>query len=664
MNRETKRLTLLFFAAMAFLLLSGETVAASPTAFFTMEPRTGPAPLTVEFNATPSTAERERTIEEYEWYFKTQESPDADTATATHTFHELGEHYVELIVTDNEGEKDSIQRTVEVEKPEQGIIFTTEAQDVGQGYGYLEAHAARYEDGVSACREVEVEAEFQDQTYNLEEPADKTYCRFTKQIYMGKGEHEVEFRGKFPETEEYSATNRTETTRVTIKGVEPQVKIYSPEENAQKPVNSSITIEAGAIKRNKFMEGKFTAEINGKETQLQRKELGTYTGQITPTETGEKTLTITFKDEDSHWELQKQRNIRILNETEADEVERIRKLRIIHPDPGSRLEINETRYIMVNLVGEDGRPIGGQEINYKIERYDEVVVNNTIEQRDRLYVTSHKFTEPGEYTLEAHWEELKHSILLNVGRPEDIPEEHQLKTNIISPTPTNYAAKSEIRAIATTIKREEYTREPNVTYVLGDKEGKMHESDRMGEWHANLGVLDKGRHTLTVKATLDEETAIHTTTFRVTENHLQVTPTKPTPSQELEVKEGNSIKIEANVTDQNELIANNALVEAIITSPEQKTSRTMMRQDPDKGIYQSSYYPDTTGTYEIEIDAQKSGHVANTTTLQAHIEVEKETPITDRIARLDTRTLMNIALGIAIIILLLAIIHPLRFIFG
>jgi len=664
MNLKTKRLTLSLLVTLVALLILSNSGIASPTAFFTMEPRKGNAPLTVEFNATPSTAEGERTIQEYEWYFEDHVSPDADTEITNHTFYELGENPVKLIVTDSEGETNSVQRTVEVEKPEEGIIFSTEAKDVGEGYTYLEAHAARYENGVSACRDVEVEAEFRDRTYTLEAPEDKTYCRYTGQIYTGKGEHEIEFTGKFPETDEYPAANRTEIAQVTVKGLEPQIRIYSPEEDAQKPVDSPITIEAGAIKRNRFIEGEFTAEINGEETQLQRKDLGTYRGEITPTETGEKTLTITFKDQDSHWEIQKQREINVLNETEADEVERIRKLRVIHPEPGARLDINETRYIMVNLVGEDGRPIGGQEVNYNIKRYDEVIVNDTIQQRDRLYVTSHKFSEPGEYTIEAYWQELKHSILLNVGRPEDIPEERQLKANIISPTPTNYAAKSEIRVIATTIKQEEYVRDANVTYILGDREGEMHESDRMGEWQANLGILDKGRHTLTVKATRDEETAIHTTNFRVTENHLQVTPTKPTPGQDLEVKEGNSINLKANVTDQNELTANNALVEATITSPEEKTSRTIMKQDPETGTYQSSYYPDTTGTYEIEIEAQKSAHVSNTTTFETHIEVEKETPsIVERIGKMDTRTLMNVALGVAIIILLLAIIHPLRFIF-
>ncbi|MFW5902281.1 MAG: PKD domain-containing protein, partial [archaeon] len=615
-------------------------------------------PLTVEFNATGSTSQENRVIEEYKWDFKSDNYTDKKGEIVENTYYTLGKHQATLTVKDNKGEEDSYQKEIEVKESEGGTYLSVDAKDVGEGYAYLEAEAGIYEDNQFTCEDIKVEAEFEGHTYVLKDPEDKTNCFYTRQIYMGSGEHEVKFTAIYPDG------RKEEVKEVKIKGMKPSIRIYNPLEDAKAVVNTSIDLEAGAVKREDYEEGEFTVEMDGIEEKLERRDTGTYRGTLKSNETGEKTLTFTFKDED--WEVQKQRNITILSEEEADEMEETEKLRIVYPRDGTRIPLDENRFVMISLIGEDGRIISDQEINYFLRRYNETVEDRTVSQRDRLYVTSQRFTEPGEYNLEVEWENLEDSIDLKVGDPEDIPEERKLKIDAVTPRRTTYSKDSEIRIIARTKKEEEYIHEPNVTYRLGtEEEKKLEKTDREGEWRGNLRKLDEGRYTLTLKAVLDEEVAMETVDFLVTGKYLEVNPMKPTNGQDINIDKGKSIEIEAEIIDQNKIIADNAHVEAFIESSEGKRSRALMEQDSETGIYKADYYPEETDTYEITIKAQKSGHLSEKSTIQTDINIEnEEKSLTKMIASLDLYTLMKIALGLAIVILILAIIHPLRFIAG
>jgi|GEM_PF-3913280 len=657
MNRRIKSIIILISFSLTLIGLSG-VANASMAAYFTAEPQEGSGPLTVTFNATESTASENRTIEEYKWDFKNNNYTDKEGEIVENTYYDLGKHIATLTIIDNEGEKDHYQREIEVKEPEDGIHLEVSAKDIGEGYAYLEAQAGIYENDRFTCENIDVKAKFEGHTYNMREPEDKTQCFYGRQIYTGPGKHEITFTAKHIDEE----VEKIE--EVKVKGIKPEIRIYSPTEDSKELVNSTIDLEVGAVRRKGYEVGEFTSEINGEETKLERRETGTYRGSIKANETGEKTLTFTFKDE--YWEVQKNRSIKILDETEIDEVDKKEKLEIIYPEDGTRIPLEENRFVMVRLTGKDGRVVPDQEINYTLRKYDEEILSKIITQRDRLYVTSQRFTEPGDYTLEVKWEELKDSIDLKVGDPEDIPEDRRLKIDLVTPRRTNYAEDSEIRIIARTEKEGKYTDEPNVTYRLGTKEEKkMEKADREGEWRGNLDKLDEGRYTLTVKATLDEEVAMETVDFLVTGRHLQVNPLKPTEGDRVKVEEGRPMEIEAEIVDQNELIADNAHVEAFIKSPEEKRSRSIMEQDPEKGTYKTTYYPEDEGVYNITIRAQKSGHISETKTIEATVEIKRERKsITETIASLDIQTLMKIALGLAIIILILAIIHPLRFIAG
>ncbi|HZK11279.1 MAG TPA: PKD domain-containing protein [Atribacterota bacterium] len=91
------------------------TTNQSPTAFFTIIPISGVAPLEVSFDASYS-SDPDGTIVSYAWDFK-----DGNTGTGqsiNHTFSSAGSYNVLLTVTDDEGASDLDTKTIIVTTPE------------------------------------------------------------------------------------------------------------------------------------------------------------------------------------------------------------------------------------------------------------------------------------------------------------------------------------------------------------------------------------------------------------------------------------------------------------------------------------------------------------------------------------------------------------------
>ena len=81
---------------------------------FTAIPDNGPAPLTVKFNASASSAPAGQ-IQSYEWDFNNNNVfTDASGVTAEHTFDKTGDYTVNLRVTDNTGQFATASRNISV----------------------------------------------------------------------------------------------------------------------------------------------------------------------------------------------------------------------------------------------------------------------------------------------------------------------------------------------------------------------------------------------------------------------------------------------------------------------------------------------------------------------------------------------------------------------
>ena len=91
------------------------TTNQSPTAFFTISPISGVAPLEVSFDASYS-SDPDGTIVSYAWDFK--DGYTGNRVTVNHTFSSMGSYNVELTVTDNKGATDLDTKTIIVTTPE------------------------------------------------------------------------------------------------------------------------------------------------------------------------------------------------------------------------------------------------------------------------------------------------------------------------------------------------------------------------------------------------------------------------------------------------------------------------------------------------------------------------------------------------------------------
>ena len=94
---------------------SSETPNLAPTASFTVTPELGPAPLTVNVDAS-SSSDADGSIESYFWNFGDEFSDSG--ITQSHTFREPGNYTISLTVTDNLGAFSVIERDVSVRERE------------------------------------------------------------------------------------------------------------------------------------------------------------------------------------------------------------------------------------------------------------------------------------------------------------------------------------------------------------------------------------------------------------------------------------------------------------------------------------------------------------------------------------------------------------------
>ncbi len=102
-------------------------------AFFTADPSSGAIPLTVHFDAADS-LDPDGEIVEYEWDLDGDgQYDDAEDITAEYTYERYGDYVVGLRVTDNNGETDTMEVTINVHegnKPTATIDVDLEADDV------------------------------------------------------------------------------------------------------------------------------------------------------------------------------------------------------------------------------------------------------------------------------------------------------------------------------------------------------------------------------------------------------------------------------------------------------------------------------------------------------------------------------------------------------
>lgn len=631
--------------ALTLTLLS-TLILAAPTAEFTASPTQGKAPLQVNFNAM-ETKPGNASIQGYYWDFQQNGYRDKKGLKTNYTYYSPGNYTAVLEVVDHQEQKDFYIQNITVEKPSQDLALQPSAKDNGEGHLYIEALAGWYYNNTFTCENTTVKANVKDVPYKLNKPGE-SYCRFSKEIKTGPGAYEIEITGEYPDG------TKTKTIEATIEGKTPEVKIYSPKEDQTKIQDTEVFIEAQATQYQTYLTGKFTAKIDNRSIELDQTQAGTYSGKMDVGKPGNKTIQVKFQNQD--WTLEKNRSIEIVNSTSQKAKELKPSLNVLYPPSYIKINKNQSLIFEIELLDSSDRPISDQEIDYTLNGPNNFTKTRRITQKDYLYTRILSFTEPGKYTFTATWQNQEEAVNITIGPQEEIPEEQKLQLELITPRSTVYSLGSELMIQAAVTKHNKFIDNANVSYVLDNQEEKeMNPTQIKGEYKASLGTPEKGRHEVTAIAEYKREETRETVPFKVSDKYLEPSIIHPLDNKTLNLTEGDRIDLKANVTDQNNVVAKNAIVTAQITSPTGKETEMKMKQKED--IYKVSYYPEETGELEVKVEAKKSNHVAGETTSTFSLEVhEKKTEAEKAIGKLSIRVLLKIALGLAIIILLLALV--------
>lgn len=447
-----------------------------------------------------------------------------------------------------------------------------------------------------------------------------------------------------------NSTNETNSTPIYLSNH--SIEVYSPSEGKQVLENTDLYVEVQIFDGNFPVKGgTVTAQLGEETKQLKKTEIDTHSGYITTGAEGSKTLTIRYENEKGY--IDEELSIEVSGENETKEIYGP-KMNVLYPPDSKEIGLNQTLMMEIELIDANGYIINDEEIDYKLLKGNEPVDQGKITQKGYLYSKSHEFTEEGIYKFKLNWKGLERELEVQVGEDEQVPEDERLQVDIVTPQSTSYSSNSDLMAIAIITKTGKVVDNSTVNAVLdADQEFEM-DSEGAGEYTTSLGKIDEGKHTLMVTAEHEEETSAKTVDFQVTSNYLEVELTNP-KEKEFNVTEEECIEVKTNVTDQNNIIASNAVVVLEVTSTS-GDAETRMKQDTETGIYEAKYYPKNTGEYSIEVKAHKSNHVGDSINKELNITVVKEeSQVGEFLSGMSLKTLLEVAVAIAILILLLAI---------
>jgi len=117
----------------------------APVASFTATPESGPAPLSVNFDASQS-YDPDGTIQSYEWDFNHDGTIDGEGATTSYAYEEAGDYTVMLRVTDDDGDSNETTLRITVTQPLPTVTITADPLSIPLGESSFLTWTSTYAD--------------------------------------------------------------------------------------------------------------------------------------------------------------------------------------------------------------------------------------------------------------------------------------------------------------------------------------------------------------------------------------------------------------------------------------------------------------------------------------------------------------------------------------
>lgn len=524
------------------------------------------------------------------------------------------------------------------------------------GFVELQAFAGYFAGSDFFCYNTNVTVTVAGTTYDMEQ---LYTCDYIKLLHLPAGSYDVLYVAKFPDHDSQQSQCHLD---VTSAGTMDLVVYGLKNGDAFKP-GSTLAVQAVAVVNNYNVDANITAKLlQGtnviREIKLARDSFGAMVGS-TLLNLSEGDYTVRLRAEYQNFSVQKDYIITVTSSQVQNP--NVSGINLMVLEPESIVYPQSTKLnLQVELLDGNNAIVSGASVRADIYKGEEKIDTLQLQQSMWYYQGSYFFEDTGRYrivyTAAKGASTTSSNVSFVVGNETEISKTVNFTVSIINPTSSVYIRDSVINVRAKLLEDGEPVSNASVALIFEGEQIEM-AYDKFGEYYARIGPLDEGVYDLKAVATKDNLVAQDKVTFMISRHILNVDTISPYYNQEFELNKGEALKVKAIVLDENRDVVSGALVVAKVLEPDGKALEMQLFQDKKTGDYSGTLYlGELSGTYQLTIEASKAGYVPASKNSQFDVKFKKE-QIQIFSYYLTTENLLTIVLGVAIVILLAALLR-------
>jgi len=524
-------------------------------------------------------------------------------------------------------------------------------------YGYTELQAiAKYfpnsvsvdDDGDGYCYNTNVTVTVDGTEYAMNGYYD---CAYSGLAQLPIGQHSASFKATYNDGHTETRTCLFNTTTSAPLGI----TAYSPADNAN--YYGTVPIEAvGTLDGEKVHGATATADLFYGTTLMQSITLaepsyGVYEGRLALGQFGQYRILISLSYRG--WSTQRWVNISSVSQDNVTTQPGTESLRIdvLYPATGN-YSAGQELALTAKVYDQAGFTVTGGTMAVNVYRDEQSIENITL--TESRYFFMGRYTPQDTGTYEFRFIAAKgsmnatRSVFIGVGgSPAEIAN---FTVMVISPRSDVYAENSSLIVRARAFEKTTLVTDANVTAYIGNDTVQLEYS--RDAYEGVLPQLAEGEHELVVVAQRADKIAEAKVIFQISKHYVHVTLLKPIDS--VDIIKDEPVRIEADVTDEEDNIVSGALVVFKILDPAGRESEMQLFQSAETAKYSSVFYPTVDGTHQITVEVSKPGYVSDAIESNFDVAIKRESWFPFSI---DKSTLLTIVIGLAAIILFVVLIR-------
>ncbi|GEM_PF-6091576 len=627
------------------LLVLLSSVALGLTADFSYNPIGGSAPLKVNFIGSSDTANIQ-----YEWIYG-----DGTTdigQSVTHIFTTPGIYNVTFIA-DAGTNTSSISKNITILPGTSDTTLQPSCSGQADKYGFVRFNAmvTYYQNGANYCANTNVVVSIGGLQITL---LPSQSCVYSRYVQLPNGVYTPTFLANYP-----SGQKQVTCSMAVTSGGEASLLVYAPKNGNIYRTGDNVQLQASVVQNNQnILNGSMQAQLSNGSGNLQTvtmtsDQYGTFSGGLTlSVPDGQYIITFAASKGGTTYA---QNNIMIVVNNSADvQTTNGAKINIIYPLNNQKFNANGSTIIEAQFIDSNQRSISNAVITADIIKNGQVVDTVNLDEKAYSYKKIYQFTSAGQYSIRVTGTKSPYtaqgSVSLIVGEASEIASSANFTVQILAPQSDTYAKGSTILFRARVRQDTTPIAGANVTLDVNGADYLMN-YDRFGDYTYSVGPLPVNNYEAKVVAAYGNFLAEDSVLFSVSEHGLKINLQAPKESDEFVMKSGDAVNVSVDVVDEFGSTASGVLVAGSVIDSAGRISQLQLFQDVKDGFYKTTFFPVERGQYKMTLTASKLGFVGAIS--ESKFTVQLQTGIFGLNTNLET--LLTIVIGLAIIILLIAI---------